>query len=154
LLLVWDPAPVVIWIVPGTAWMATLLAVVATKVTFTVAAGVPPGPEALMVAVPAELDEINTVGVSPAASVVEGLPVIVPRLVENVTGRPTTGAPALVQWTESEVGVFKGMSTDGVGVVNAKPALLTVSACVLLVPAAVAVMTSLPPTLPVTTALS
>ena len=60
----------------------------------------------------------------------------------------------MVQLTEIVVGVFRGISTDGAGVVNAKPALLMVSACVLLVPAAEAVMTSLPPTLAVTTALS
>ena len=51
-----------------------------------VAAGVPPGPEALMVALPAEVDEIDVPGVSPAPSVVDGLPAIVPRLVANVTG--------------------------------------------------------------------
>ena len=60
----------------------------------------------------------------------------------------------MVQWTEIVVGVFRGMSTDGAGAVNAKPALLTVRACVLVVPAAVAVMVSLPPTLPVTVATS
>ena len=53
----------VIWTVPGTAWAAMLLAVVATKVTLKVAAGVPPGPEAVMVAMPEEVDEIVTPGV-------------------------------------------------------------------------------------------
>ena len=76
----------VVPIVPGTAWAAMLLAVVATKVMLRVAAGVPPGPEALMVALPAEVDEIDVPGVSPAPSVVDGLPAIVPRLVANVTG--------------------------------------------------------------------
>src|SRR5258706_15195936 len=130
-----------------------LLAVVATKVTLRVAAGVPPGAEALMMALPAEVDEIDTPGVSPA-TVIEGLPVIVPRLVAKVTASPTTGTPALVQWTEIAVGVFRGISTDGAGAVNAKPAPLMVSACVLLAPAAVAVIVSLPPTFAVTTAVT
>ena len=63
-----------------------LLAVVATKVTFRLAAGVPPGPEAVIVAAPAEVDEIDAPGVSPVPFVVEGLPVIVPRLVAKLTG--------------------------------------------------------------------
>ena len=60
----------------------------------------------------------------------------------------------MVQWTDIVVGVFRGISTDGAGVVNVKPAPLTVSACVLVVPAAVAVMTSLPGALAVTTAVT
>jgi hypothetical protein len=155
LLLDWPGDPVVTWTVLGTACTATLLAVVATKTTFRVAAGILFGPEAVIVAGPAEVDEIDTPGVSPVPLVVEGLPVTVPRLAAKVTLPPTTGSPLLVQRTETAVGVFKGMSVDGAGVVNAKPAvLLMVKACVLVVPAAVAVITSLLGAVAVTTETS
>jgi len=118
-----------------------------------VAAGVLFGPEAVIVAGPAVVDEIDTPGVSPAPFVVAGLPANAPRLAAKVTIPPATGIPPLVQLTETAVGVFKGMSVDGAGVVNAKPALLLmVSAWVLVVPAAVAVITSLPGAVAVTTA--
>lgn len=130
--------------VPGTACTDMLLAVVATKFTVSAAEGVPPGPEAVMVAVPAEAEDTVTAGVSPVALVVEGLPAMAPRLVAKVTAEPTTAAPAFFQLTETAVGVLSGMSVLAVGAVKAKLALLMVSACVVVAPAAVAVMVSLP----------
>src|SRR6266850_4133563 len=153
LLLVWDGTPVVTWTVLGTACTAMLLAVVATNTTSSVADGVLFGPDAVIVAGPAKGDEMDTLAL-PAPSVVAGLPARLPRLVEKETVWPTTGAPEAVQWTTTGVAVFRGMSTDGAGVVNAKPAPLTVRDCVLLAPAAVAVIVSLPPTLAVTTAIT
>jgi len=98
--------------VPGTAWAAMLLAVVATKVTSRVAAGVPPEAEALMVAMPAEVDEIVTPGVLPAPSVIEGLPAMLPRLVQTllVARNGRSGAGPVDRYG---VGVFRGISTDG-----------------------------------------
>ena len=110
----------------------TLLAVVATNITFRLAEGMPPGPEAVMMAGPAEAAEIDTPAV-PRAFVSAGLPTIVPRVEAKLTSDPTTGAPAFVQLTERGVGkggivVDKGISVAAAGVVNVKLALLMVSA--------------------------
>src|SRR5450759_3808625 len=80
LLLVCDFDPVVTWTVPGMACTVALLALVATNTTLREAAGVPPGPDAVMIAGPAVVDEIVTPGVSHVAFVVDGLPATVPRL--------------------------------------------------------------------------
>src|SRR5450756_669501 len=109
LLLDCDADPVVTWTVPGMACTVALLAVVATNTTLRVAAGVTPGPEAVMIAGPAEIDEIVTPGVSPAAFVF-ALAVIVPRLAEKLTAKPTTATPAFFQLIETAVAVFRGMS--------------------------------------------
>src|SRR5882724_5809374 len=143
-LLVWFGELVVNPTVPGTACTDTLVAVVATKLTFRVAAGPGlPWPWAVMIAGPAEAFEtIATPGVSPVPLTVPGPPVIVPRLAENVTCCPLCGAPPLVQWTLIGVDTPRGMSTKGAGVVNAKLAVLTLSVWVLETPAEVAVSTS------------
>ena len=94
LLLVCDADPVVTCTVPGMACTAALLAVVATNTTSSVAAGVPRGPDALMMAGPAVADDIVMPGVSPDAFVFAGLPVMVPRLAAKLTADPATATPA------------------------------------------------------------
>jgi hypothetical protein len=88
LLLVCEVDPEVNATVPGTACTVTVDAVVATNITLIVAAGTPPGPDAVMIAGPAPVAVVDwtvTPVVFPAAFVTAGLPVTVPRLVVNVT---------------------------------------------------------------------
>ena len=118
---------------PGMACAVAVLALVATNTTSRVVAGVPPGPEAVIMAGPAVADETVTPGVSPAAFVVAGLPVTAPRLAENVTALFACATPAIFQLTETGLNSFRGMSmvaagATSVGAVNAKLALLMVSA--------------------------
>jgi hypothetical protein len=159
-LFVWLADLVVGWTVPGLAWGVTVLALVATKTTLRVAAGVPLGPDALMIAGPADADEIVTLatpGALPEAPVIAGLPEIVPRVAEKLTW-PATGAPLLVQVADTGVLVFSGICTvvagaTAAGALNTRLALLMVSACVLLAPAPLAVMTSFPARVAVTVAV-
>ena len=123
--------PVLGWIVLGLAWTVTLLAVVATNSMFKVAAGVLPGPAAVIMADPAEVEEMDMLAV-PVPSVVAGLPVMMPRLVEKLTDEPITGCAELVQLMETVVGVDRLISgtvagATGSGAVKAKLALLMVS---------------------------
>ena len=67
----------------------TLLAAVVTNTTFRVAAGVPPGPEAVMIVGPEDKGEEMETLAEPAASVVAGLPLTVPRLLAKVICLPT-----------------------------------------------------------------
>ena len=97
---------------------------------FKVAAGVLPGPAAVIMAGPAEVEEMDMLAVP--ATVVAGLPVIVPRLEEKLTAEGGTATPLLVQLTETVFAVFRGISTvvagaTGSGEVKAKLALLMVS---------------------------
>src|SRR5450759_1927451 len=87
-LFVWLAEVVVGWTVPGLAWGVMVSALVATNTTLRVAAGEPLGPDALMMAGPADADEIVTLatpGALPEVPVVAGLPMITPRVAEKFT---------------------------------------------------------------------
>ena len=144
---------------PGIACTVALLALVATNTTSSVTAGVPPGPEAVMMEGPAVVDDTVTPGVSPAAFVVDGLPATVPRLAEKVTALFDCATPASFQLIATALAVFSGMSmvvagATSTGAVKAKLALLMVSAWTALAPAAVAVIRSLPAVVAVTAAIT
>ncbi len=140
------------------ACTVALLALVATNTTSRVVAGVPPGPEAVILAGPAVVDEIVTPGVSPAAFVVAGLPTTVPRLAENVTAVFACATPAIFQFADTvgvlhgSAGLKRGISNPvirtqggfGLETARVKLALLMVRVWVALAPAALAVITSFP----------
>lgn len=109
--------------------------------TFTVAAGLPPPvPMAEMMVEPVVL-ELIVVLATPETSVVAVALLNVPRLAENVTVEPTTGA-GLPQVREIGWFVLIGINRFAVGVVKAKDELLIASVWVLIAPAPLAVITS------------
>ncbi|MBE0615049.1 MAG: hypothetical protein IH604_15360 [Burkholderiales bacterium] len=155
LLLVWDTALVVNATTPGTACNVALVAVVATKVTLRVAAGLLPlRPEAVMMAGPAVVEERIVMLASPDALVFTGLAETAPRLLAKLTAEPATATPLVFQLTVTGCDVPKGMSVPSAGVVKVKLSGLMVSACVVVIPAPVAVISSSPATMAVITALT
>lgn len=139
----------------GLACAVMLLAEVATKFTFMLAEGVPPGPVAVMMEGP-EAPELMFADAVPAATVLTGLPVTVPRLAVKVTADPDTGTPAFVHRIEIGVVVLTliwGVAPPAAGAVKLKLALLMVRFWVCDAPAAVAVMTSFPAAMTVTVAV-